>query len=95
MPFSDWYKTIDVVIKPDDYYYFRIERRFGSWWLIGLTPKDEPKYHWKNTQIGEMAEHQLKSFIEWAKNEKGSKIIEFKAISGEFNILEEIIKIVS
>lgn len=95
-PFSDWYRTIDVVIKPDDYYYFKIERRFGpSWWLIGSNPKNEPKYHWEYTQIGEMSERTLKRFIEWAKDDKGSKIIEFNAISGEFNILEEMIKIVS
>lgn len=95
-PFLDWFRTIDVVIKPDDYCYFRIERRFGpSWWLIGMNSKDEPKYHWENNQIGEMSANNLRRFINWAKNDKGSKIIEFKSISGEFNILEEMMGIMS
>jgi len=93
-PFSDWFKTVDVVINHDDYYYFKIERRLErSWWLVGSNPKDKPKYHWKDTEIGEMNEKVLKRFIEWAKDEKGSRIIQIKSISGEFDIIEEIISI--
>lgn len=93
-PCLDWYETIPVVINPDDYYYFRIERRFGpSWWLIGSNPKNEPNYHWDETQIGEISGAGLRQFIEWAKTENGSKVTEIKAICGTFNIIEEITKV--
>ncbi|HEX3018523.1 MAG TPA: hypothetical protein VHP31_11825 [Caproicibacter sp.] len=95
-PSLDWYETVQVKIKPDDYYYFRLERRFGpSWWLIGEKPKNEPDYHWEEKEIGEIGERDLLRFIEWAKDEWGSKIIEVHAISGSFDILEEIKELVS
>lgn len=95
-PFSDWYRTIDVVIQPDDYYYFKIERRLGSsWWLIGSNPKDKPKYHWEENQIGEISEPNLRRFIEWAKDGKGSRIIEFKAVSSDYDIIEEITRVLA
>ncbi len=95
-PFSDWFETVNVEINHDDYYYFKIERRFGpSWWLIGANPKQEPNYHWEYKQIGELSDRQLKRFIEWAMNERGSKIIEYKAISSDFDILKEMIKVMS
>lgn len=94
IPTLDWFDIKQVKIEPNDYCYFRIERRYGpSWWLIGTNPKDEPDYHWEDTQIGEINERTLQKFIEWSKTERGSKIIEIKAISGSFDILEEIKKL--
>lgn len=95
-PCLDWFDWVSVEIKHDDYCYFRIERRFGpSWWLIGMNPKDEPKYHWEDTEIGKIGDLDLRRFIEWAKSKNGSKIIEVKAISGSFNIIEEVLKLSS
>ncbi|MEK5439375.1 MULTISPECIES: hypothetical protein [Paenibacillus] len=94
-PCMDWYEWIRKEIKPDDYYYFRIERRFGpSWWLIGMKPVKKPSYHWKDEDISEIKEPDLKRFIEWAKTERGSRIIEVKAISSDFNIIEEIANLI-
>ena len=28
-PSLDWFETINVEIKPDDYYYFKLQRRYG------------------------------------------------------------------
>lgn len=90
-PSSDWVDYESVEIKPDDYYYFKLERRFGpSWWLIGINPVEKPNYHWEEKQIGEIYGHDLFRFIQWAKSDRGSRIIEIKAISGEFNILDEL-----
>ena len=94
-PCLDWFEWVSVEIKPNDYCYFRIERRFGpSWWLIGMNPKDEPKYHWQEIQIGEISDHDLQKFIEWARSENGSKIIAVKAICGTFDIIKEISRFV-
>lgn len=91
VPSLDWFETISVTIKPDDYYYFSIERRFGpSWWIIGSNPINEPTYHWEEKEIGRIDDRDLLRFIAWAKNDSGSKITEVKAICGSFNILEEI-----
>lgn len=90
-PSLDWFEYVNVEIKPDDYYYFRLERRFGpSWWLIGMNPKEEPRYHWEDTQIGEISHYDLKRFMKWAKTDKGSKLIAIKTICGSFDIFEEI-----
>lgn len=96
-PTYDWYETVKVEIKPSDYHYFRIERRYGpSWWLIGMNPpaKDTNDYRWKETQIGEIRKNDLIRFIEWAKTDNciknGSRIAEVKAISCEFDILSDI-----
>ena len=88
----DWYESVDVEIKYGDYYYYKIERRFGpSWWLVGRNPVDEPRYHWEETSIGEIGIIDLKRFIEWSKDgKKGSKITEVRAICSDFNILVEI-----
>ena len=33
MPSLDWFDIIKVEIKPDDYCYFKLERRYGpTWW---------------------------------------------------------------
>lgn len=93
-PCSDWFETKRIEIKTSDYCYFRIERRFGpSWWLIGMNAREEPKYHWEDTQIGEIMNGDLRRFIEWAKSDNGSKIIEIKSICGSFDIIEEILKV--
>lgn len=96
VPCLDWYKIKKVVLQSSDYYYFRLERRYGpTWWLIGMNTVDEPAYHWEETQIGEIYERDLKRFIEWAKQDYGSKLINIKAISGSFDILEEIKKLIN
>jgi len=94
VPCLDWYEVKKVVLNEDDYYYFRLERRFGpSWWLIGMSPKDEPNYHREETQIGEIYDRDVKKFIEWAKQEHGSRLIHIKAICSDFDIIEEIKKL--
>jgi len=93
-PSLDWFEYVPVEIKHDDYYYFRLERRYGpTWWIIGMNPVDEPNYHWEEKQIGEIRGHDLLRFIQWAKSDTGSSIIEIKAISGSFDILNEIGKL--
>ncbi len=91
-PSLDWYETFNMQIAPDDYTYFRLERRFGpSWWLIGMVYEDDDEGPaWIETELGELVGSNLYSFIEWAKTPWGSKIIEVKAISGEFNIIDDI-----
>ncbi len=94
VPCLDWFDTISVVINYDDYYYFKLEKRYGpSWWLIGLNSFDKPNYHWKETSIGNIKDTDLKRFIEWARsleNNGGNPIIGIKAISGSFDIFKEI-----
>lgn len=91
-PSLDWYENVDVEIKWDDHYYFKLSRRFGpSWWLIGTSPVEEPRYHWEETSIGEISITDLRRFIEWAKDEHGgSRITGVNAICGSFDILKEI-----
>ena len=95
VPSLDWYETKNVTINPEDYYYFTLERRFGpSWWLVGKNLKEKPNYHWETEQIGELERpSDLIKFIKWAETEKGSKITEVRAISGDFNIIKEILKL--
>lgn len=100
MPLLDWFETIKVKINPEDYYYFRLERRFGpSWWLYGSNPVDEPNYHWEDTELGQLgfddSDDEVKRFIEWAKTGSGSRIIEIKTISGSFDIFKEIERVLS
>lgn len=96
-PSLDWYDIVKVVIKPADYCYFRIELRYGhTWWLIGKNPpaKLGKDYKWEETQIGQIYDHDLARFIEWAKGDLyGNKITEIRAISGELDIWEEIAKL--
>lgn len=96
-PCSDWFETVDVEIKLNDYYYFKIERRFGpSWWIVGMNPVEKPEYHWEEKSLGEINERDLLRFIKWAESDNyRSKIIEIKAICGDFNILEEIKRLIS
>lgn len=93
-PCLDWFEFVTVEIKSDDYYYFKLERRHGpSWWIIGMKTVEEPNHHWEETQIGEIDESSLLSFIKWAEDERGSKIIEIHAISGSFNIFKDVEKL--
>lgn len=92
VPSLDWFDTIPVKIKPTDYYYFTLEKRFGnSWHLIGSNPPlkiDESK--WKETEIGEIGLTDLKRFIKWANCGEygGSRITAIKTISGDLDIIE-------
>lgn len=97
VPSLDWFDVIKVEIRPDDYCYFKLERRYGpTWWLIGKNPPaDNAKdYRWTEKTIGKILDHDIPRFVEWAKNDiGGSKITEIAAISGSFDILREIGKI--
>lgn len=96
-PSLDWFETINVEIKPDDYYYFKLQLRYGpDWWLIGQNPPPEnsTRYEWSETDIGRISPHDIARLIEWAKYDSGgSKIVEISAISGSFDILREIKKL--
>lgn len=93
-PVSDWFEEVKVELKHEDYYYFKLERRFGpSWWLIGTNPKENPKYHWEDKEIGQISDDALRRFIEWAKTGNGSKIIQFKCSGSHFDIIEEVTKL--
>lgn len=96
MPSLDWFETIPVEIKPEDYYYFKIQRRYGpTWWIIGSNPVDAPEYHWEDKEVGKIDGQDLIRFIEWAKTDIGSRITEISAISGSIDIIEEIKKLLS
>lgn len=92
VPSLDWFDTKTVTIGPQDYYYFRLERRFGpSWWLVGSNPTDDDSGHyWTETQLGELRNADVIRFIKWAKTDIGSLIIEVKALCGSFDIISEI-----
>lgn len=96
-PSLDWFENINVEIKPDDYYYFKLQLRYGpDWWLIGQNPPPEnsTRYEWSETDIERISPHDIARFIEWAKYDSGgSKIVEISAISGSFDILREIKKL--
>jgi len=98
-PSLDWFETVNVEIKPDDYYYFKLERRFGpNWWLIGKNPPPENSthYEWSETDIGRISHRDIARFIDWAKFDGGgSKLVEISAISGSFDILKEIENLLS
>ena len=97
-PLLDCYETIKVENKPEDYYYFHLERRFGpTWWLVGCNPVDKPSYHWEHKELGEIgseiSNYYVKRFVEWAKTDNGSRITQINVISGSFDIFKEIEKI--
>ena len=93
-PSLDWFETINVEIKPDDYYYFKLQLRYGpDWWLIGQNPPPEnsTRYEWSEADNGRISPHDIARFIEWARYDNGgSRIVEISAISGSFDILREI-----
>jgi len=93
-PSLDWYDVKEVVINYDDYYYFKIQRRYGpSWWLIGTNPpKDKNKFEWTETQLGEIEKPDLIRFIKWAKDKDGgSRITEINSLSGDFDIIKDVL----
>ena len=95
-PCLDWYETINHVINYNDYEYFKLDRRYGpSWWLYGKKLIEEPTYHWVEIEIGQISESDLPRFINWAKTEYGSRIIDIHMLSGSFDIFEEIVKLIS
>ena len=90
VPWLDWYAIEKREIKYDDYYYFKLERRFGlTWWLIGIKHYENP-YSWEYEEIGQLNCSYLKNFIDWAKTDYGSRITEIVAISGGINLIEDI-----
>lgn len=97
MPTYDWYDIIKVEIKPEDYTYFKLSRRYGpTWWLVGTKPPaaGSEDYHWTETTIGRMSDSDIVRFVEWAKDEYGkSRLIGISAISGSFDILRDIEKL--
>lgn len=97
MPSLDWYDIVKVEIKPDDYCYFKLVRRYGpTWWLIGTNPpaEDTKDYRWTEKEIGRIENRDIARFIEWAKLDYGgSKLVEISAISGSFDILQEVEKL--
>ena len=93
-PCLDWYTTKHHIINWGDYNYFKLDRRFGpSWWLYGMKLIENP-YHWEEKEIGEIYEGDLRRFIEWAKAEHGSKIININMICGSFDIFNEVGKLI-
>ena len=91
-PCLDWYDIVNVEIKRDDYCYFRIERRYdNTWLLVGMNPPAKRgDYNWLTKTLGRISNRDLVRFIEWAKEGRGSKIIEVSSISGSFDILHDI-----
>lgn len=90
-PCLDWFTQKNVELEEKTYMYYKLERRFGpSWWVIGINFIEEPNYDTKETQIGEISLYDLKKFIEWCKDDNGSKIIKVSAICGSFDIINEI-----
>ena len=94
-PCLDWFTMEKVTINPDDYTYFRLNRRYGpSWWIYGMKTVETPDYHWEETELGEICEADLMRFIEWAKyKDGGSRIVKINMISGSFNIFDELSKL--
>ena len=94
MPSLDWYETIRVEIKPDDYCYFKLQRRYGrDWWLIGKNPPVDgaKEYRWTEKEIGRISVGDIVRLVDWAKLPYGgSKITEISVISGAFGLLREI-----
>lgn len=95
-PSLDWFDTIKVEIKPEDYTYFKLSKRYcKEWWLVGTNPPADnaEDYHWTEESIGRISNRDLARFIKWAKDDYGSRLIGISAISGSFDILKEIEKL--
>lgn len=89
-PCLDWYITEHHIINEGDYNYFKLYRRFGpSWWLFGMK-YIEKEHRWEEKEIGEIYEGDLVRFIEWAKTDYGSRIIEVHMICSDFDIFKEV-----
>lgn len=73
-PSLDWFETINVEIKPDDYYYFKLQRRYDpDWWLIGQNPppKNSTRLEWSETALGRISCRDIAKFVEWARIDGG------------------------
>lgn len=96
-PSLDWFDVVKVEIKPEDYTYFKLSRRYcPEWWLVGTNPPTDgaEDYHWVEKTIGRISDRDIARFVEWAKDEYGkSRLIEISAISGSFNLLQDIEKL--
>lgn len=94
-PSLDWYITINVEVKWEDYLYFKIQRRFGpSYWLIGYKNEDGRIKH-REVEIGELSKRDISRFVKWSEyttpfNQTGSKLIGVSVITTGMNIADAI-----
>ena len=71
-PSLDWYTTVHVEIKCDEYLYFKIQYRFGgTYWLMGYKEKDG-RFEREEVTIGQLNRYDLGKFVKWCEfdNEK-------------------------
>ena len=88
MPSLDWYEIINVEINPEDFYYFRLELRYGNdWWIIGMKPPDSNLSvdKWSEKCLGRLSRRDAARFVLWA----GRKLTCIKAISGSLDLVNE------
>lgn len=93
MPSLDWYEIIKVEIKPEDFYYFGLELRYGGdWWLIGMNPPDSnlATDKWAEKCLGRLTRRDAARFVVWA----GRKLTCIKAISGALDLVNETEKLI-
>lgn len=95
-PSYDWYTLHVVEIKPDDFYYFELELRYGNtWWLIGKNPPDfaSNDFTWDKRCLGRLTRHDAARFVVWARDaafDIRNKLVGISAISGNLDVVEEI-----
>lgn len=93
-PFLDWYTVEHHIINWDDYNYFKLVFRFGpSCWLYGVK-RLENQYRYEEKEIGEIFEGDLKRFVEWAKTDRGSRILDISVISSTIDIFKQVKKLI-
>lgn len=100
VPSLDWYDTVRVTIKPQEYNYFAIERRYGgTWWLKGIKITISP-YQKEEKELGQLTPYYLVRFIKWCENKDevtgrvGSNLLSINMLDNEFNIIEEMKKLI-
>lgn len=96
-PLLDWYTTVRVEIKWDEYHYFKIQYRFGStYWLMGYKEKDG-RFEREEVTIGRIYRSDLGKFIKWCEYDDGrsSKLIGVSVISTGMNITKIMKEIIS
>lgn len=89
-PYFDWFKTKEIVIEPEEYAWFELQRRFDStWYLMGLN-KDKVTGKLESKEIGVLGRENrnvvVKEFIEWS----GNKLIKITSIGGGINLIKSI-----
>ena len=87
-PSLDWYTTVHVEIKWDEYLYFKIQYRFGgTYWLMGYKEKNG-RFEREEVTIGQLRRYDLGKFVECCEfdNGKSSKLIGVSVISTGMNI---------